>query len=217
MNKSKIYVVKNIKLKVLICLIIVLIIIIICICGRKEEENNIVTITSVIDIKELDKNEDYVETSVPVGEQDTKEIINLKEYENMPEKIDEYKVVGQITIPKLNIEKYILGETTKQSLKKGVTKICGPEVNKPGNFCIAGHNYSNTFGKINLLEIGDEIQIKDTYDRVLKYQVYSKEKVSPNDTNCLAQNTYNEREITLITCTVGAIKRVVIKAIEIYD
>lgn len=37
------------------------------------------------------------------------------------------------------------------------------------------------------------------------------------ETECLSQNTNGEREITLITCTTGAIKRLIIKAIELYD
>ena len=82
---------------------------------------------------------------------------------------------------------------------------------------MAGHNYGDTFGKISSLEIGDEIVITDTYDRKVNYQVYSIERVSPYDTSCLSQETSGEREITLVTCTLGAIKRVVVKAIEIYD
>ena len=79
---------------------------------------------------------------------------NLKEYENFPEQYRGCKTVGKITIPKLNIEKYVLEETNEKTLKLSVTKTCGPKANEVGNFCISGHNYNQTFGRIKELEIG---------------------------------------------------------------
>lgn len=144
-------------------------------------------------------------------------IINLPEYQNLIKKYRGYTVIGKIYIPKLEIEKYILEETSEGALKASVTKLCGPHVNEIGNFCIAGHNYPQTFGKLKELEKGDEIKMTDTYDRTITYKVYQMYKVDPTDTTCLSQQTQGEREITLITCTLGAIKRNIIKAIEIYD
>lgn len=141
----------------------------------------------------------------------------LNEYENFPKEYRGYKAVGKIKIPKLEIEKYILEETTEQALKTAVIKTYGPKANEIGNFCISGHNYVQTFGRLKELEIGDKILITDTYNREVIYQVYKTYKVSPTDTSCLNQETNGEREITLITCTLGAIKRNIIKAIEVYD
>jgi len=104
-----------------------------------------------------------------------------------------------------------------KALKKSATKVCGPQINKTGNFCIAGHNYQSVFGKLKYLKIGDVIKLTDTYNRNVEYKIYSIEKVSPNNIDCLSQNTNGEREVTLITCTLGAVKRIVVKAIEIYD
>lgn len=147
------------------------------------------------------------------------EILTLEEYKNMPKEVKGYKVIGKIDIPKLELSSYILSQTNTKSLKVSVTKLYGPDINKPGNFCIAGHNYRNNkmFGGIKKLEIGDEIILTDTFDRNIKYQVYDTYKTSPKDVSCLEQETGGERELTLITCTAGAIKRVIVKAIEIYD
>ena len=143
----------------------------------------------------------------------------LEEYKNMPRELKGYKVIGKIEIPKINLTSYILSETNNKSLKVAVTKLYGPEINKIGNFCIAGHNYKNNkmFGGIKKLEKQDEIILTDTYDRSVKYQVYDTYKTSPKDVNCLNQQTNSEREVTLITCTTGAIQRVIVKAIEVYD
>ena len=205
----------------LISLIIILVIILVValiICGRKEEKS-IIEVTSTINTEKLNNKSKEVSIDI-VGEEEIAEAratLNLQEYENMPREVNGFKVIGKITIPKIEVEKYILEKTTTESLLVGVTKICGPEINKIGNFCIAGHNYGDTFGWISSLEIGDEIYITDTYDRSVKYQVYEIERVSPYDTSSLSQDTNSEKEITLITCTLGALKRVIVKAIEVYD
>ncbi len=126
---------------------------------------------------------------------------------------------GKITIPKLKLDTYILGETTTKSLKVSVTKLYGPSINQIGNFCIAGHNYRNNkmFGGIKKLEKGDIIIITDTYGDSITYEVYENYQTAPKDVTCLSQDTGGEREITLITCTAGAIKRVIVKAVEVYD
>ena len=145
--------------------------------------------------------------------------IKLQEYKNMPSEIKGYKVIGKIEIPKIGLSSYILSETNKKSLKVSVTKLYGPEINKPGNFCIAGHNYANMkmFGGIKKLQIDDEIELTDTFDRKVKYKVYETYKTDPKDVGCLNQDTKGERELTLITCTAGAIQRVIVKAVEVYD
>ena len=51
----------------------------------------------------------------------------------------------------------------------------------------------------------------------LEYVVYDIYKIKPDEVECLSQETEGEREITLITCTTGALKRLVVKAIEVYD
>ena len=104
-------------------------------------------------------------------------------------------------------------------MKESVTKLCGPQINSVGNFCIIGHNYneSKMFKKLKNLEIGDKILLTDIYDQTIEYKVYDKYKVYPKETKCLSQETNGEREITLITCTTGGLKRLIIKAREVYD
>lgn len=142
-----------------------------------------------------------------------------KEYETMEEEIKGYKVAGKINIPKLKLDSYVLAQTNNKSLKVSVTKLYGPKMNEVGNFCIAGHNYRNNkmFGGIKKLQKGDTIILTDTYGSNITYQVYENYQTDAKDVSCLNQDTGGERELTLITCTAGAIKRVIVKAIEIYD
>lgn len=140
-------------------------------------------------------------------------------YKSMLQQIEGYEVIGRLEIPKIDLNTYILSETNKDTLNISVTKLCGPKVNRVGNLCIAGHNYNNNnmFGNLKKLEKEDKIYVTDIYDNKIEYIVYEIYKVFPKETECLSQNTNGEREITLITCTTGAIKRLIIKAIELYD
>ena len=152
-------------------------------------------------------------------ESETKQENNLKEYETMPSQKKGLKIIGKITIPKLKLDTYILEQTTTKALKVSVTKLYGPSINEVGNFCIAGHNYRNNkmFGGIKKLENKDKIILTDTYGRSVTYEVYENYQTNPKDVSSLSQETGGDRELTLITCTAGAIKRVIVKAIEVYD
>lgn len=173
----------------------------------KKDINNIVNCNENKEIKQLKKNDDKVNYK------------KKEAYINIPKDIDGYEVIGVLEIPKINLSTYILSETNKQTLNKSVTKLCGPKVNGIGNLCITGHNYNKIkmFKNLKKLEINDKIYITDIYDNKLEYLVYNIYKVFSNETECLSQETNGEREITLITCTTGAIKRLIVKAVELYD
>lgn len=137
----------------------------------------------------------------------------------IPEEYDGWTVIGKLEIPKINLTTYILNTTTKENLNKSVTKLCGPSINRVGNFCITGHNYqkANMFSKLKRLEIGDKFTLTDLYGKSVIYRIYSINQVEPGNIQCLDQETGGEREVTLITCTPGALKRLILKASEIYD
>ena len=143
----------------------------------------------------------------------------LEPYKSMPQQLEGYEVIGKLEIPKINLTTYILSETNKSTLKVSVTKLCGPKINGVGNFCIAGHNYnnSNMFKDLKKLEKEDKIYVTDIYDNKVTYVVYDIYKVFPKEVECLSQETDGERKVTLITCTKGAVKRLIIKAVEVYD
>lgn len=128
-------------------------------------------------------------------------------------------VIGKLEIPKIDLVTYILPDTNKDTLNKSVTKLCGPKINGVGNLCITGHNYhkDNMFGNLKELKVNDKIYLTDNKENRVEYMVYDIYKVYPEETGCLSQNTEGEREVTLITCTGGAIKRLIVKAREIYD
>lgn len=133
------------------------------------------------------------------------------------EEIEGYKVVGIINIPKINIEYPILEKTNKESLKLSITKFWGEKINQKGNVVLAGHNNLNNkmFGKIDRLENGDIIELTGSQMVTVKYQVFDKYVIDPNDIDCIFPIDENTREITLITCTNRDKNRLVVKAREI--
>lgn len=136
-----------------------------------------------------------------------------------PEDMYGFKIIGKLEIPKINLGTYILETTNDETLSKSVTKLCGSNINEVGNFCILGHNYNKKtmFGNLKKLEINDKIILTNMYGQKVEYIVYEIYKVYPKEVECLNQETKGNREVTLITCTPGAIKRLIVKATEDYD
>lgn len=161
---------------------------------------------------------------------DSEEEVNIDDLINKGEKLDtksyktksgdKYSTVALINIPSINVKYPVIYSDNTSSkaiedlLKISVVKYWGPEANKPGNFCIVGHNYHNKrfFSKCAKLKNGDKIYITDKNNKTLEYKVYNNYVVEPNDLKCTSQLTNGGTEITLITCTMTGKQRTIIKA-----
>lgn len=133
---------------------------------------------------------------------------------NMPEKIGQYEILGEIEIPKIDVKKYILDETTDESLNLSLTKFWGPNLHETGNFSIIGHNYNNLFKRLKELEIGDTFTLTARNGERATYEVYKSYIIEPDDMDCIEDSLIGQREVTLITCTVGGTQRLIVKAQE---
>lgn len=158
------------------------------------------------------------ESSNSIEENADNEQIENEEKQEEIKKIGKYNVIGKIIIEKIDLEDVILEKTTDTSLNLGLTKFWGPEINKPGNVSITGHNYkierSKLFSELDKLQKGDTFELEDINKNRIIYKIYNKYTVDPEDTSCIDQNNDGKREVTLITCTKGAQKRIIIKARE---
>lgn len=131
-----------------------------------------------------------------------------------------YTTDSIVNIPSLGI-KYPVLKTDEahmdEVLEISIVKFWGCSPNEVGNYVIVGHNYKNKkmFGKLSGIKNGDVVEITDLTGRTLKYSVYDKYKVSPQDTSCTTQKTNGNKEITLITCSNYGTQRLVVKAREI--
>ena len=135
----------------------------------------------------------------------------------------EYYTDAIVNIPSIGINYPVLKETSgnidhiDELLKISPCYFWGHDPNEVGNYCIVGHNYrsSKFFSKVLDLENGDIIELTDLTGRTLKYSIYDKYVVGPEDLDCTSQLTNGMKEVTLITCTNDSSKRVIVKAREV--
>ena len=132
----------------------------------------------------------------------------------------EYVTDSVIKIPSLDINYPVLKTDEKhidEVLKISLVKYWGNNANEVGNYVVVGHNYKNKkmFGKLPDIEMGAIVELTDLKGRTLKYEVYDKYIVQPEDTSCTSQKTEGKKELTLITCRTYGTQRQVVKAREI--
>lgn len=106
--------------------------------------------------------------------------------------------IAKLSIPDLDLSVKVYEGTTNSVLSKGVGHFKGTSI-WDGNVCLASHNRGKgaCFSDIHELDLGAVIKLT-TKLGTRKYEVYSIEKISVDDTTAL-QNT-GDNIITLITC-----------------
>ena len=112
-------------------------------------------------------------------------------------KMDGETVIGVIQIDKINFEGLIYKGTEMSTLDKGVGHFDNtPYLN--GNVCLAAHNSSKFWKKLNTLDNGDSI----TYISFLGTKEYTVSEVKQIDSTdwSMLENTGKENNLTLITC-----------------
>lgn len=129
----------------------------------------------------------------------------------MPKTYEGYDVLGQIVIEKIDLKEYILDSTDNGAMDKAPVKLYGEELNKEGNFCIAGHNYDEIFANLTELDVGDEFYIEDIDGNIQDYKITQVLEVEPTDLTPLMPVT-DKIEVTLVTCEKDATERLVLKA-----
>ena len=176
-------------------------------------------------IKQTPENDDVM-VIILNNDEKQKEIEKPKEdKQEEPEEIDNtyetsdgntYSTEAIITIPKIDISYPVLAKNSEVSiddlLEVSICKFFGGEPNEKGNYSVVGHNYRNgkMFGRLSELVNGDIVELEDLSGRTLKYEVYDKYVVYPEDTSCTNTRT-NREELTLITCTNYGTQRLVVK------
>ncbi len=136
----------------------------------------------------------------------------------------EYYPEAIINIPRLGInypvitsvESKISESQFEELLKLSVCKYWGPKPNEVGNYCIVGHNYKSgkMFGNLPAITNGDIIELTAS-GKTVKYEVYDRYVIKPENTECTSQLTGGRKELTLITCKEYGTMRLAVKAREI--
>ncbi|WP_366247737.1 class D sortase [Terribacillus aidingensis] len=130
---------------------------------------------------------------------------------------DELANMMKLEIPSIELEQYVLNETTDENLAAALTQIKTDQNPAKDNFSIAGHRGyrgDRFFRQLPEVKAGAEIKLQDK-DATYIYEVDSVKIVEPNNIAIL-ENT-DEPEITLVTCTLSGKQRVAVtgKLIEV--
>lgn len=127
------------------------------------------------------------------------------------ESVNGHTPIAIMEIPRIKLKQPIVNGVTESVIKYFIGRF--PDSALPGevgNFAVAGHRVSNfTDAFINLYKVkpGDEVIVR-TKDAKYTYKVEDNFIVAPDQVEVLQDSDYEK--ITMITCTIGSKKRVVV-------
>lgn len=151
---------------------------------------------------------DIIETKINVS--DKEEI--KSNTEDLVLNISGYDYIGVINIPSLNIKLPIMRETDYDRLAISPCKYYG-NINT-NDLVLCAHDYVNQFGKISNLKENDIIIITDVLGNNYVYKVVLTEELNPTDITNMIDSPF---DLTLYTCSYGALKRITVRCNRIYD
>ena len=124
---------------------------------------------------------------------------------------EELENVMILDIPSIDLEQYVLDETTEENLAIALTQVSENQTPGEGNFSIAGHRGyrgDRHFRQLSNVTDGDEVRLISE-GKTYIYEVNSISIVEPTQLDVLDDS--EEAEITLITCTMSGEQRLIVK------
>lgn len=131
----------------------------------------------------------------------------------LPETLEGYPVVAKLTIETLDLELFVLGDSSDAALEVSPGLYAGPDSPEfAGNIVITGHNYKNDshFGRLDELENGDTVILMDKWGDEYRYEVYDSETIAPDQIDALEEYE-GERALALLTCTQSGKNRLLVR------
>lgn len=145
------------------------------------------------------------ESGISEGSLTSKEEVNLED-------INGYTPIAIIEIPSIKLSQALVEGISDDVLKYFLGHFNDSAApGERGNFAVAGHrvsDYTDAFINLYKVKAGDEVIVK-THDKKYTYVVEDNFIVEPEDVHVLDDT--KEATMTLVTCTVGAKQRVIVK------
>lgn len=120
--------------------------------------------------------------------------------------------IGVIDIPSINIKLPIMSKTDYDKLAISPCRYYGSIITN--DLVICAHDYDNQFGKIVSLKEDDIIIITDISGNNYIYKVVLTEELKPTEVTSMIESSF---DLTLYTCTYGALKRITVRCNRVYD
>ena len=118
--------------------------------------------------------------------------------------IDGNRYVGFVSLPTLGLP--ILAEWDYDLLQLAPCLYSGTTYTN--DMVLMAHNYESHFGRIDELEIGDEVLFTDVSGGVLRYEVVARDVLAPTAVEEMTAGAY---DLMLFTCTYGGAERITVK------
>lgn len=119
--------------------------------------------------------------------------------------------VYELEIPAIDLEQKVMAETNEKNLAIALTQIKPNQQPGKGNFTIAGHRGyrgDRLFAQLPNVAVGDEVILHADGESFV-YVITDSSVIAPTDVKVL-DNNKEEKEITMITCTIDGKERVAV-------
>ena len=120
--------------------------------------------------------------------------------------IDGNRYVGFLSLPTLGLELPIMAEWDYGLLQLSPCLYSGTIFTN--DMVLMAHNYESHFGRIDELEIGDEVLFTDVSGGTLRYEVAARDVLAPTAVEDMTAGAY---DLTLFTCTYGGAERMTVR------
>lgn len=146
------------------------------------------------------------EQTMPVAEEDIPDYVLNPEMDMPVVQVDGYDYIGTLELPTLGLTLPVMSDWDYPRLKIAPCRYAGSAYQ--GNLVIAAHNYTNHFGPIKNLKIGDQITFTDSDGNAFSYSVAEIETLDPYDVDDMLSGSW---DLTLFTCTIGGQSRITVR------
>ena len=146
------------------------------------------------------------EQTMPVAEEDIPDYVLNPEMDMPVVQVDGYDYIGTLELPTLGLTLPVMSDWDYPRLKIAPCRYAGSAYQ--GDLVIAAHNYTNHFGTLKNLKIGDRITFTDSDGNIFSYSVAEIETLDPYAVEDMRSGDW---DLTLFTCTVGGQSRVTVR------
>lgn len=117
-----------------------------------------------------------------------------------------YTLLGSISVPSVGIQLPILDQWSEEMLKVAPCRYAGSI--SGGDMIIMGHNYKSHFNPLHKVEVGAEVEIKNTIGKVFRYRIAKIEFLHRTEGEKLPTDEY---PLTVFTCRPGGLERIILR------
>lgn len=146
-----------------------------------------------------DEDVSELELQVPV------KLLTEEEKKMTEVEIDGYNYIGYLSIPTLELDLPIMSDWSYEQLNIAPCRYHGSI--RGEDLVLMAHNFTNHFGRISQLEIGDSVTFTDMDAGITQYEVVGLDILAPEAVDVV---TAGEFDLIFFTCTYGGSSRVVV-------